>query len=136
MLVATLIMGIAVVGMLSSIGTATRNASRLMERDRAVLLARAKMNELLADKRLPRDLVVNGEFDPAQTGGHTAGWRARASLFERPPRFMPGSLALERIQLEVWWMAGVERRAFTLDSFRSRVLLMDDFPKLDTGGAQ
>ena len=31
-------------------------------------------------------------------------------------------MALDRIELEIWWMSGTQRRTFTLDSFRPRVL--------------
>src|ERR1700730_13512709 len=48
-LVATLIMGIAVAGVLGGLSASARNAARLTQYDRATLLARAKMNELLLD---------------------------------------------------------------------------------------
>ena len=47
-MVATTIMGIAVVTLLSALSTSVRNATRLTDYDRAVLLARAKMDALLA----------------------------------------------------------------------------------------
>jgi general secretion pathway protein I len=128
MLVATLIMAIAIVGTLSAISAATRNASRLMEHDQAVLLARSKLNALVADPTLPRDLVLTGEFDPAQAGGRQAGWRARVSLFDQPPKAAPGMLVLDRIELEVWWMAGGNRRTFALDGYRMRILTPRDLP--------
>ena len=60
MIVATTIMAIAVVGLLSGIAASTRNAARLREYGRAVQLARLRMNELLVDPRgylcpLPRE---------------------------------------------------------------------------------
>ena len=131
MIVATLIMAIAVVGLVSAITGSTRNATRLIEHDRAVLLARSKMNELLADKSLSRDLVLTGDFDPARTGGGRAGWRARVSLYERPPQFNPGSLALDRVELEIWWMSADTRRTYTLDGYRSRFLTARDFPPIE-----
>ena len=85
MIVATTIMAIAVVGLLSGISGATRNAARLRDYDRVVQLARLRMNELLVDQRLPRDTVLAGAFDPAQTGGLEAGWQARLTTFEMPP---------------------------------------------------
>jgi general secretion pathway protein I len=127
MIVATTIMGIAVVGLLSGIAASTRNASRLREYGRAVQLARLRMNELLVDPTLPRDMVLAGPYDPALTGGLMAGWQARLSTFEAPPNSMAGQLSLDRIELEVWWMAGTRRRTFTLDGFRPRVLKAGDF---------
>jgi general secretion pathway protein I len=44
-LVATLIMGIAVSGILSGLAGAARNAARLTEYDRATILAKQKMDE-------------------------------------------------------------------------------------------
>jgi type II secretion system protein I len=81
MLVATLIMGIAVVGLLSNISTSLQHASRLADYDRAALVARRKMNELLLDSRLPKGILVSGQFDPAATGV-AGGWRAQMTSFE------------------------------------------------------
>jgi len=126
MMVATTIMAIAIVGLLSGISGALRNASRLTDYDRAVQLARLRMNELLLDQQLPRDTVIDGDFDPQQTGGRKAGWRARVANFEMPPNPQPGQIALDRLELQVWWMAGADRRTFTLDAYRPRVLKPQD----------
>src|SRR5579871_4439958 len=67
-LVATLIMGIAIAGILSGLSGAARNASRLTEYDRAAILARQKMDELLVDHRAPRGVMQAGTFDAAQSG--------------------------------------------------------------------
>jgi general secretion pathway protein I len=117
MLVATLIMGIAVVGLLSNISTSLQHASRLTEYDRASLVAKRKMDELLLDSRLPRDSFVEGRFDPAATGLE-GGWRARLTLFEQPPDPTPGTPILERIELEIWWLSGQSKRRFSLEAFR------------------
>ena len=126
MIVATLIMGIAVAGLMSGIAGATRNAARLTAYDRAVQLAQSRMNELIPDETLPRDVVLSGPFDPRQSGGLDAGWRARLTAFEIPANPVPGDLALDRIELEIWWMAGPLRRTFTLDAYRERKLKPTD----------
>jgi type II secretory pathway pseudopilin PulG len=126
MMVATVIMAVAIVGLLSAITGALRNAARLTDYDRAVQLARLRMNELLLDQRLPYDAVVNGQFDPAQSGGLDAGWRARLTNFEKPPALAPGQIAIERVELEIWWMSGSQRRTFTLDAYRPHVLRPQD----------
>jgi general secretion pathway protein I len=126
MIVATLIMGIAVAGLMSGIAGATRNAARLTAYDRAAQLAQSRMSDLLLDEELPRDVVVSGPFDPSQSGGLDAGWRARLTSFEAPPNPAPGDLALDRIELEVWWMSGPLRRTFTLDAYRERTLKATD----------
>jgi hypothetical protein len=119
-------MGIAVVGLLSSISTSLRNAARLADYDRVVLLARAQMDALLLNRSLPEFSILQGSFDPALAGGRDSGWRARVTPFEMPPGRGVGTPVLERIELEVWWMSGENRRTFTLDAFRRKRLLPDD----------
>jgi general secretion pathway protein I len=116
-LIATLIMGIAITGILSALSTASRGAARLTEYDRAILLARQKMDELLVDRSAPRGPSVEGTFPADQTGGLPAGWRSRISTFEKglPP------WSVDRVELEVWWMSGPTRRSFTLEGFRRSV---------------
>jgi len=128
MLIATVIMAVAIVGLLSGISGALRNAARLTDYDRAVQLARLRMNELLVDQGLPHDAVVSGDFDPAQSGGLNAGWRARLTTFEKPPVMGAGQIAIERVELEIWWKSGSENRTFTLDAFRPHVLRPQDLP--------
>jgi general secretion pathway protein I len=127
MVVATTIMGIAIVGLLTGIASSARNAAHLREYGRAVQLARLRMNELLVDPRLPRDIAVAGPYDPALSGGLDAGWQARLTSFEMSPITGPGQMALDRIELQIWWMAGTHRRTFSLEGFRPRVLKQEDF---------
>ena len=121
-LVASLIMGIAVVGLLSAISTSIRHAARLSNYDRVALIARAKMDDLLVDNGLPQFSVLEGAIDPRLMGGVEAGWRARVTPFEMPVERTPGTLVLQRVELEVWWMSGDQRRTFTLDAFRRHTL--------------
>jgi len=122
MIVATTIMGIAVVGLLAAISGSVRNASKLREYGRAVQLARLQMNELLVNQRFPRNVPVQGGFDRSMSGGLDAGWQARLTTFEMPPAPAPGQIALDRIELEVWWTAGSQKRTFFLESYRPRTL--------------
>jgi hypothetical protein len=126
MIVATLIMGIAVVGTLAALQTSLRGSARLMERDRAVLLGRSKMNELLADRRAASGMVLNGSFDPRVSGGNQAGWQARVSIFDHPEHFGPGTTVLDRVDLEIWWISAGQRRTYPLHAYRRRVATMDD----------
>ena len=121
MIVATTIMGVAVIGLLSGISTSTRNAARLRDYDRVVQLARLRMNDLLVDERL-HSTAIAGDFDKAFTGGLPAGWRANITAAETAPSAAAGDFALDRIQLEVWWMDGAHRRTFGLESYRRRIL--------------
>ena len=126
MLVATVIMAVAVVGLLSGISGALRNAARLTDYDRAVQLARERMNSLLVDDKFPRGAVITGSFDPQQTGGLEAGWRAQVANFEMPPGASVGVVALDRINLEVWWMSGPQRRSLTLEAYRPHALRAEE----------
>jgi general secretion pathway protein I len=125
-LVATAVMGIAVAGILSGLSASARNAARLTAYDRATLLAKSKMDELIADQKIPRKVPVEGVFDPALTGGVAAGWRATVTPFETAPGAGPGMWVLDRIQLEIWWMDGPVRHAFTLEGYRRGLLVAGD----------
>ena len=125
-LVATLVMAIAVAGLLGSLSTSMRNAARLTERDRAVMLAKQKMDELLLMPKLPKNIPFDGRFDPAQTGGLEAGWHAQVSTFDMQTPPAPGQAVLNRIQLEVWWKIGEDIRKFALDGYKSEILRPED----------
>ena len=117
-LVATAIMGIAVAGVMSGLAQASRNASRLTQYDQASMLARQKMDELLVDSAVPRNVPFEGVFVPAQSG-----WRARVAPFEtRSAQPRSGEWLVERVELEVWWMDGPVRRSFALDGYRRAIV--------------
>jgi type II secretion system protein I len=118
LMVAAFILGLAVVGLLSNISASLRNAGRLTDYDRAVLVAGRKMNELLLDPGLPRMGMVEGKLTQADSAGLEGGWRAELTPFETPPQRGPGAFVLERLQLEVWWMRGANRRSLTLEGYR------------------
>jgi hypothetical protein len=111
---------------MAEISASMRNATRVTERDRAALLARSKMDELLLDPQFPVDTPVQGAFDRSLTGGVEGGWQARLTRFEMPPSPAPGQQCLDRMQLEIWWMAGSERRTFALGGYRAHVLRPED----------
>jgi general secretion pathway protein I len=123
-LVATVIMAVAVAGLLGNLSTSLRNASRLTEADRIAIAARRVMDELLTAPALPRLAPVSGRFDEAT--GIEGGWRARVAQFEAQPNAGPGAHVLDRIELEIWWMSGGERRTFALEAFRPYVLRVED----------
>jgi general secretion pathway protein I len=130
MIVATTIMGIAVGGLMSGISSSTRNAARLRDYDRVVQLARLRMNGLLADPRAPVNVPQEGLFDAGIAGGLECGWRARVSVAEKPPMPAAGGYVLDRIQLEIWWMSGGQRRTFPLETYRRRILRPEDMEAL------
>lgn len=134
-MVATFIMAVAVVALLSNLTTSLRNAARLTDYDRAALLARHKMDELLLTPRLPQMQVIQGQFDPSQSGGLNAVWQARAGVFEFAPGAGPGAEILERIELRVQFTNGEKTKSFTLEGFRKRFLLPDEPPPAPLSGA-
>jgi len=111
-LVATTIMGIAVVGLLSSLSTSMRNATHVSDADRVAQLARNKMEELMVDANLPFQANLSGNFDS------NSGWTAQIGPFETPPHFVPGVTVLQRIGLVVWYKNGANLREFPLESYR------------------
>ena len=122
-LVATLIMAVAVVALLSNLSTSLNNAARLTDYDRASLVAERVMNDLLVNRSLPPLRVIQEQWD-AQIVGVPGGWRARITPFQVPP---PGqTLGMERVELEVWWMNGGARRTFTLEGYRTAQLTREE----------
>jgi general secretion pathway protein I len=121
-LVATAIMGVAVAGLLNTISGAAHNAGRLTEYDRAVLLAQSKMDELLAEPKLQRNVPMTGDFEPARTGGIPCSWRAVIQPFETVTGGAPGTWDVDRIELEIFWMDGAVQHRFSLEGFRRGVL--------------
>lgn len=112
-------MGIAVAGAMSGLSASARNASRITQYDRAALLARSKMDELLLDNATPRNQILSANYTPLETGGVTAGWQARVVPFEAlETTFNPGATVVERVELEIWWMDGPTRRSFSMEGIR------------------
>lgn len=133
-LVATLIMGVAVTGLIVGLSQSVHNASRLAEYDHVSMLARTKMSDLLLDRELPFEGAVAGEFDRDQSSGAQAGWRAVLKPFDVPPRATPGTVILQQIALEVWWQpdSGAKqastRRIMRLEGYRSAAIPLPAMP--------
>lgn len=125
-LVATLIMALAVTGLMSALSTSLRSAGRLTDYDRATLLARQKLDELLIATKAPKLAPFEGTWGPELTGGLPSGWRARITPFDMPPGAAVGTPILERIELEIWWMYGEQRRSFKIEGFRRSVMTPDE----------
>lgn len=125
-LIATLIMAIAVAGLMGAISTSLRNAARLTDHDRAVLLGHQKMDELLLATGLEKGVPFQGTWGPEATGGGEMGWLARLTPFEVPKGAGLGQPFIERVELEVWWMNGAQRRSFRLEGFHRARLTKED----------
>jgi len=126
MLVATTIMGLAIVGLMAGLSGATRNASRLRDYDRVVQLARLRMNDILADPKAPRNTLMQGVFPPELVGGLQSGWRGTVTLAEKTPLGGLGAFSLDRVQVDVWWISNGQRRTLSLESYRKRELGQTD----------
>lgn len=125
-LVATALMGIAISGMLGAISAAAHNAARLTQYDRASLLAKSKMDELLAEPKLARNVPMVGDFDMVRTGGVPCSWRAVIRPFETLKGAGTGMPVVDRIEMEIDWMDGATRHSFSLEGFRRGVLQNGD----------
>jgi len=119
-------MAVAVTGLMSAISTSLRSATRLTDYDRATLLARQKMDELLIANKLQKITPFEGTWGPEVTGNLRMGWRARVSPYETTPGAGPGAQFLERIELQIWWMNGDQRRTSALEGFRRSILTAED----------
>lgn len=124
-LVATAIMGIAVAGLMANLRTSLLNASKLSDYDRAAMLARRQMDELMLVRPLPKGMPIDGLFPPERMEGRRCGWRAVVTPFEgqaapgAPPA--AGTRILERIALQIWWMQGGQRRTLDIAAYRPAV---------------
>ncbi len=122
-LVATVIMAVAVTALIVGLSQSVHNASRLAAYDHLVMLARAKMSDLLLDPQLPFEGAVVGDFPPDESAGARAGWRAVTSPFDVPPNAGPGTTVLQQVALEVWWQPdGASKRTLRIESYRPAMI--------------
>jgi hypothetical protein len=92
------------------------NAARVKEYDRAAMLARHQMGELLVSEPLPLGTELKGNFDPA------SGWEARAEPFELPRRAVVGQPMLVRVHLNIWWQSEGRRKSVEFEGFRRMII--------------
>lgn len=139
-LVATVLMAIAVTGLLGALRVSLSNAARVTETERAAALARRQMDELLALRVLPKATPLQGLFPSDIAGGVPAGWSAVVMPFESgaSPGAIPsvGSRMLERIQLEVWWQSPSGRRTLAVEAYRGAQVEATDLPLFQSAPAQ
>jgi len=113
-MVATTIMAIAVVTLLSALTTSLRNASTLIDSDKAAMLGKQTLDALLVDTNLSPGQEFQGQFNPDITGVN-GGWRARVAPFETQPNVRG---RIDRIVVEIWWKRGFGQRTMQLEGFR------------------
>jgi len=121
LLVATAILGIAVAALLGALSDSVRASVRVSEYDKATLLAKQKMEELLVDSRFPRFQSVQGKFS------ETSGWSARRTPWDYSRPAGLGATVIDRTELEVWWLSGSNRRTIKLEGYRRGILQPEDF---------
>jgi hypothetical protein len=119
-------MAIAVAGLMGAISTSLRNAARLTDHDRAVLLGHQKMDELMIATGLEKGVAFQGTWGPEVTGGTVMGWIARLTPFEIPQNRATGTPFVERVEVEIWWMSGTQRRSFRLEGYHRAILTPQD----------
>ena len=112
MIVATALTGLTVVGLLSLTSQSLSNSARIREYDRAAMLARTQMDELLTvdPPRLNEPLV--GAIDPL------TGWEARITPVEVDYNAAAGGTLLARVDLTIWWQSDGRRKTFPLEAYR------------------
>jgi general secretion pathway protein I len=126
-IVATLIMALAVGSLVQALTQSARNTGRVVDHDRAALLARRKMDELLAMSAFPVGRPFGGQFDSQQVGT-TAGWSALATMPNLANGVGPGMPVMQRIQLKIWWMEGAVRKEIEVGGYR-RAQMNEDLMK-------
>ena len=73
-LVATTIMAVAVASLLAALSTSLTNASRVTDSDRAAVIARRVMDDLISAPQIPRGQPLEHQLDFRETGLN-GGWR-------------------------------------------------------------
>ena len=109
--VATLLLGLAAVGILGATRESMTAIQAAREHERAAALAGSKMNELLARGALVPGAALSGSL------GDATGWEAAFSVVDEFGTDAAGR-KLIRIRLEVWWRSGSERKSIDLESYR------------------
>ena len=113
MIVATAILATAIIGLLTLTSVSLSNAAVIREYDRASMLARAKMSELLEVSPLPLGEVMAGAFD------ESTRWEVRTEPFDIVPPAIVGRAMLVRVELTVVWVAREREKFIQLEGYRS-----------------
>ncbi len=111
MIVAIALLGLAVTGLLSMLDSSLAGAAMTREYERAAMLAKTRMNELLTMRPIPLGTPLRGRF------GEASGWEAVARPVAGFGTSATGS-RLARIDLKIWWESGAERKSIDLEGYR------------------
>lgn len=132
-IVATLIMAIAVTGLVANMSRTVRNAAALRDYDRISILAKRKMDELLINRQILRNVPVRGEFSPIDAGGVPVGWQAMVTAWDYPPNPGANTAVLDRVELTLRWQDGSRERTYTLEAYRRAPITQEDAARLAAG---
>lgn len=113
LLVATALLGIAIVGLLTLITGSLANSVVIRDFDRAAMLGRAKMNELLTVSPIDIGRPMGGEYNESW------GWEAVVTPFEAIPPARVGGHLILRVQVVIWWRNATGRRQAEFDGYRT-----------------
>ena len=109
--VATLLLGVAAVGMLGTVHQALAGIHAARQHSQAVMRASSALTELLALPRLQAGQALPG------AAGAAAGWSAVTERWQPgDPRL--GSPELVKVRVEAWWLSGGERKTLALQGYR------------------
>ncbi len=113
LLVATALLGTVIIGLLTLVTSSLSNAVVVRDYDRAAMLGKAKMNELMMMSPLPIDQPLSGRYDE--------GWRWEAVVtpFEAIPPVRVGSRIILRIQVLISWRNAAGDRQSEFIGYRS-----------------
>ena len=113
MIVAMAIMATAIIGLLTLTSVSLSNAAVIREYDRAAMLARSKMSELLEVHPLPLGQMMAGAFD------ESTRWQARAEPFDVAPPVAIGRRMLVRVDLTVHWVEREREKFVQIEGYRT-----------------
>lgn len=132
-LVATLIMAIAVTGLVANMARSSRNAAALRDYDRVSILAKRKMDELLINRQMLRFVPLRGEWSALEAGGVPVRWQAVVTPFEFTPNPGANQYVLDRVELTIAWMQGARERTYSVEGYRRAAITAEDAARLGTG---
>jgi general secretion pathway protein I len=120
LLVATALMAIAIIGLLTLVSTSLSNAVVVRDYDRAAMLGKAKLNELLAVSPIPIGQPMSGRYDEAWR------WEAVVTPFEAVPPARVGGQIVLRVQVLVAWQNAINARQSEFVGYRTIRLQPED----------
>ena len=113
LLVATALMAIAIIGLLTLVSTSLSNAVVVRDYDRAAMLGKAKMNELLTVNPVPIGQPLSGDYDEDWR------WEAIITPFEVVPPGRVGGQMVLRVQVLVAWRNAINARQSEFVGYRT-----------------